>query len=44
MSIDFSAAVIAAIRYISLMLSLPPAGELMNICIFSSPAEASAGK
>ena len=38
-----SAAVIA-IRYIRCMLSLPPVGELLNICARWSPRGFSAGK
>ena len=38
-----SAAVIA-IRYIRCMLSLPPLGELLNICAGMPPCGAIAGK
>ena len=37
-------AAVMAIRYIRCMLSLPPVGELLNICAGWSPTGRSAGK
>ena len=42
-SIERDAAVTAS-RYINCMLSLPPLGELLNICAAPGPAGANAGK